>query len=147
MTDDQTTLSLAPLDAKLLAAIEGAMRLRVYIAGPMSAYWRDNYNAAGFRAVAAMLADLGFDCVSPHDLDLAAGVELDREPGEFSDLELRAMMERDLNAIYEADAVFAFDMETESIGRSVEVAYARFIRRPVFTQIGDLVEWRAKRAA
>jgi nucleoside 2-deoxyribosyltransferase len=118
-----------------------------YLAGPMSAYWEDAYNRRGFMAMKAMLEDLGFTVVSPHDLDQAAGVELDRTPDEFSELELAAMMDRDLKAILDCDAVFAFDMETPSVGRSVEIAYAKFIRKPVFTQIGDLVEWRAGREA
>lgn len=94
-----------------------------------------------------MLEGLEFSVVSPHDIDLEAGLELDRSPEEFSEIELAAMMDRDLKAILDCDAVFAFDMETPSVGRSVEIAYAKFIRKPVFTQLADLIAWRAEREA
>ncbi len=119
----------------------------IYTAMPMSAFWQDSYNSARIMATARWLVELGFEVVTPIDLDRAAGIELDREPESFTDVERYSMMGRDLEAIFNADAVWAGQMEVESKGRDVEIAFANFIGRPVFYVEADLLAWRAGREA
>lgn len=113
-------------------------RPKVYVAGPMSAFWREEYNREAFETAAKHLREFGFDPIIPHELDTESGVDLSRPPESFTRDEKAAMMRRDLAAIDKCVAVLSIGMDFYSSGRNVELAYAAFIGVPVFTSVSDV---------
>lgn len=106
--------------------------LTLYISGPMQGIKHFNYPA--FTDAAAELRALGFRVVSPHELDVDAGVDPDEE---FTADMRRAALARDMEAVCRVDGVAVLDGWHHSTGARAEVALANAI--PI--RIQTIHEW------
>lgn len=112
-----------------------------YLSGPMRAFASEQYNAREFYKWASELRSRGIIVISPVERDIESGFDLDRTPEEISPVEIVSLYKRDLDDVLEADFVFAFQMEVQSYGRSIEIACARSIGKPVFHTMAEVDEW------
>ncbi len=108
------------------------MKNTIYIAGPMRGIYRMNFPA--FDAARDKFIALGWNVVSPADLDRAAGIN---ENIPMTDEQLsglcRDFMRRDLNAIIDqCDAIALLPGWRKSRGVSVEMALGAFIGLDVY---------------
>lgn len=94
--------------------------MRIYVAGPMSGRPKLNYPA--FFQAEDKLAAEGWEVVNPARLDLEAGVDPDRELGEYDYTECAL---RDVEALIECDAIYLMDGWQHSRGASWERALAK----------------------
>lgn len=108
---------------------------RVYIAGPMTGI--PLYNFPAFEAAADDLRRLGYDVVSPRELDAVDGIVADPE-GKASPPEQYAhFLSRDLYAIATVQAVALLPGWESSGGVSVELAFARTLGLKVYRYDGE----------
>ncbi len=108
------------------------MKNTIYIAGPMRGIYRMNFPA--FDTARDKFIALGWNVVSPADLDRAAGIN---ENIPMTDEQLsglcRDFMRRDLNAIIDqCDAIALLPGWRKSRGVSVEMALGAFIGLEVY---------------
>lgn len=107
----------------------------VYTAGPMRN--RPYYNAHAFAKVAEKLRYTGYEVISPSELDRDAGLNLGLYPTGTEPLpegfDLPTLIRRDLDAIDRADVVVVLPGWEFSTGAGVEVAYARFVGKPILS--------------
>lgn len=89
----------------------------VYLAGPMRGLPDANYPA--FDAARDRLTSLGWEVISPADLDRQAGVQPDAE-GNISNSLLREAMSRDLPKLCMADAIYLMPGWRQSEGAFAE---------------------------
>lgn len=99
---------------------------KLYIAGPMTGYPGNNYDA--FNEAAAMLRSLGYDVVNP--------AEFGAEGGHYVDL-----IRKDLELMLPCHGVATLENWWESTGARNEVQVAGILKMPVRT-IG---EWAARK--
>ena len=104
-----------------------AQRLTLYLSGPMSGI--PDFNYPLFTDAAAHLRRLGFDVISPHELDSEAGVDLDA----FTEADRRAALARDVAAVTRADGVAVLPGWEQSSGARAELALAVAIPIPART--------------
>lgn len=100
-----------------------------YIAGPMRGYPRYNFDA--FDAARDALMAEGWKVISPADLDRQAGFDPDNHP-VTAEL-LREMQIRDVDAIFNSDAIFVLDGWASSKGATAEICVAKWRDIPVFS--------------
>lgn len=99
---------------------------RIYIAGPMRGYAQFNFPA--FDAARDALNELGYEAVSPADLDRAAGFdETATDTTTVSDEQLRAAIARDCVAICSCNAIALLPGWEDSGGVKVELTLTRFL--------------------
>lgn len=107
----------------------------VYLAGPMRGILE--YNFPAFRRQAWLLRELGFEVISPHEMDEENGFDpfLDKADDQF----LRQAMNRDLSAICErCTAIALLPGWEKSKGVQVELALARFLDLEVLNALTGL---------
>lgn len=73
-----------------------------YLAGPMTGY--DLFNFPAFDAGKAILEELGFDVISPADLDRAVGIDPAKGPVEVTAEAMLSIIRRDVEAILSLQA-------------------------------------------
>lgn len=95
------------------------MTTRLYVAGPMTGY--ADWNFPAFERAAEDLRDEGYEVVSPHEIDLEGGFD---PSGDGAGFDLRAALERDVEAVLEADGVALLDGWEQSPGAVIEVLTA-----------------------
>lgn len=117
---------------KTVAAARG--RRLVYIVGPMSGY--ENHNFPAFAGVAKQLRKMGYNVISPHEMDEAEGGPKQASPG---DEQWRRYLRRDLAQLLKADAIIALDGWEHSQGAALEVHVARKLGVPIFDTRGKRV--------
>lgn len=93
-----------------------------YLAGPMSGV--QLFNFPMFDLVRDHLLALGYNVISPADLDREVG--FDPETGVVSKVFLEEAMKRDLDAIMKADAIVMLPGWERSTGAKAELALARW---------------------
>ena len=108
--------------------------MKVYIAGPMRNY--PNYNFDAFDEAYVKLYAKGHIPVSPTDLDrVYEGWE--QYPPEdlvITDELKRRVMRRDLNAIFECEAIYLLHGWKGSEGVAVELALAKYLGLEILYQ-------------
>jgi uncharacterized protein DUF4406 len=102
--------------------------MRIYIAGPMTGYPEFNYPA--FVEAAAHLRRLGYDVVSPHEIN---------PPTEGFEHPWDWYMRRDIVELVSAEAVVVLPGWEASKGASLETYIARSLGMPVYP-IDDMAE-------
>lgn len=125
---------------------------RIYISGPMRG--RQFYNFPAFDAAKQALERIGYEVVSPADMDRelrhfdgllcdpsdpCSGTPIYRDyvTGEPRKFDLDACIREDIDALLGCDVVFALEGWTESAGARAEIAVARWAGRKVFHGIGS----------
>ena len=101
--------------------------MKLYIAGPMTGY--DRFNFPAFHAAAAQLRAVGYEVVSPAEMDEAEGFDPTTGQGlrPFSDY-----MARDLAAIDGCDGVALLDGWETSAGATKEREHAYESEKPAW---------------
>jgi len=110
-------------------------RLRVYIAGPMRG--KPLYNFSAFDEAKKQAIALGYDVISPADLDRAAGIDPIKYPEMVETYEsnfasIRTIVQRDLSVLLsfkaeDGDAIALLPGWRHSIGASAEYAVAKWL--------------------
>lgn len=105
---------------------------RVYIAGPMRGYRYFNFRA--FDDASVLLQVLGYDAVSPADMDREVGFDATKLPADtdWSDIEglgfdIRAAVVRDISALVSCDAIYLLQGWQASKGACAERAVAEWL--------------------
>jgi hypothetical protein len=89
---------------------------KVYIAGPMTGYLEFNYPA--FHDAALKLRNMGFDVVSPAELNpIDAGLEIDER---YHVILYPSFIKRDIAALLECDHICMLDGWEKSKGATLE---------------------------
>ena len=96
----------------------------VYLCGPMRGYPKLNFPA--FHKAAALGRSLGFTVVSPAE---SGNENPDQEV--FSDAEIAAFARRDIDLIFQCNAIALLGGWKNSIGATAEVALARWLGLPI----------------
>jgi hypothetical protein len=101
--------------------------MKVYIAGPMTSY--PNLNFDSFDEACERLIDGGDIPISPADLDrLHEGWDCYPPEDLVADKEYhRRVMRRDINTIFECDAIYLLNGWKSSAGARVELALAEYL--------------------
>jgi nucleoside 2-deoxyribosyltransferase len=94
--------------------------MKFYLAGPMSGMPDHNYPT--FARVQRALQELGFEVISPHNLNAWAPAALAR--GEDEPTVRRACMRTDLRALLDCDGIFLLDGWERSRGAKIELDLA-----------------------
>lgn len=110
-----------------------------YLAGPMTGYFE--YNFPAFIAMATTLRKLGFEVISPAELDIEAGHDPRGIPAEefaktFTEAKLRKVIRRDINAILQlrpkrGDFIALMKGWERSRGAGAEVYAGAWARLPL----------------
>jgi nucleoside 2-deoxyribosyltransferase len=95
---------------------------RLYLAGPMTGY--DEFNFPAFLAAAAELRAVGYEVVSPAEIELAAGFDPTIPPETFTREQYADALRRDLDHVFEVDGVALLDGFALSKGARAESAVA-----------------------
>ena len=100
--------------------------MRIYIAGAMTGY--ENLNWPAFDRKERELSAQGWQCVNPARLDREAGIDPNREMGEY---DYTACAYRDVVALLDCDAIYLMADWQHSKGACWERALAKYnnIRR------------------
>ena len=112
---------------------------KLYAAGPMSGY--EDYNAPAFRGVALWLRQLGFDVLSPVEMDEEQGFDhgkLNGKPDEHEyDAEYFDFLRRDILRIITdgVTAIVVLEGWEDSRGAAAEVELARQLGYPVYSAV------------
>lgn len=102
----------------------------LYLAGPMTGYPRWNFDA--FEAGTKALRDVGFQVISPAELDLLEGFDPDAPTENYSQEDFVRHIRRDANLILnEADGLALLDGWGASRGALFEVSIATMLRLPI----------------
>lgn len=101
---------------------------RVYLSGAMRG--RPLYNWPLFQHWAYRLRKVGFDVVSPAEMDQEMGMdpELPTDQQGFTN---RGFIERDIPAVLDADVLGLLPDYQGSVGTAAEIAIARWAEKPV----------------
>ena len=95
-------------------------KLKIYIAGPMRGYERNNHDA--FNRAEKLLIKKGiWDPVNPARADREEGVDPD---DDMSKLELKQALHRDVNLIFDCDCMYMLTGWGRSEGARMEHALA-----------------------
>lgn len=113
--------------------------MRIYLAGPMRGYVDNNFPA--FHEAADRYRKVGFEVVSPAEMDLAidpdaANVDLDTANRNFA-----FYMTRDLPAVLECDAIVLLEGWEDSVGALTEAYVAWNTRKDVFVDRQEEDDW------
>lgn len=106
----------------------------IYIAGPMRG--RPFFNFPAFDAARDRLKAEGWNVLSPADMDREVGFDesVDHEPSkQFLD----AALDRDIEAIKKADAIYMLRGWRESTGATAEYHLARWRHLTIFEEKGE----------
>lgn len=106
--------------------------MKIYIAGPMRNY--KNFNFPAFDAARDRLEALGWEVISPADLDRAIGFDAMQLPEDTDwrdvsklGFDLRAAVRRDVDAICNCDAIFMLNGWGQSKGANAEWYVAHWL--------------------
>jgi hypothetical protein len=102
----------------------------IYIAGPMRGYPKFNFPA--FRNAAADLRQLGYDVLSPHELDEEIGLTEDTPTDKVTKQTVFQCLRRDMEAISRCDAIALLPGWEKSSGANLELAVAERIGCKVY---------------
>jgi nucleoside 2-deoxyribosyltransferase len=100
--------------------------MKVYVAGPMSGH--PDLNFPAFEQATRELREAGFSVTSPHERDEASGFDPTKEGAQFA---LRLALQRDVEAVLEADGVALLDGWEESPSAVIESLTAQSKGAPV----------------
>lgn len=107
---------------------------KVYLLGPMSGY--PEFNAPAFREAADRLRAVGWDVISPVELDEAEGFDhADESPENVDEAAYLEFLRRDLQRVLEDPDVqggVALPGWEKSRGAALEVHVLRSLGRPIF---------------
>lgn len=103
--------------------MEGRMKKRVYVAGPMSGY--ENWNFEAFDAAAADLRQRGYEVINPVDLDRDVG--FDPATSSPDDFDLPAAIRRDVEALVTCQAIVMLPGHENSKGATAERHVAQWV--------------------
>lgn len=103
--------------------------MKVYLSGPMTGL--PEFNFPAFHAGAAELRAAGYEVANPAEEDLNDGFNPSID--DPADLDLRAALERDIEAVLACDALVLLPGWMDSPGTAVEVLTARAMGIPVLT--------------
>jgi hypothetical protein len=113
-------------------------RRKIYIAGPMRGHVQ--YNFPAFDDAAEALYNVGWQPVNPADLDRDMGYEPEGFPEDFdwtqvpSGFPLKQIVQKDLAALVECDAIFLLEGWEFSRGARAELAVALWLGIEVIFQ-------------
>ena len=102
--------------------------MKVYLCGPMRNI--EKFNFPAFEAAEQYLLSQGIDVISPHSMDINNGFDPlngDTEPPAVEDC-----ARRDIDAIFEVDALVLLPGWRNSRGATAEKALADWIEKPCF---------------
>lgn len=99
--------------------------MKVYVAGPMTGI--PEWNFPAFEDAAGKLRAAGYEVQSPHEFDLEDGFD---PTSHGADFDLRAALERDVEAVLDADGVALLDGWEASPGVAIEVLTAASQGKP-----------------
>ena len=102
----------------------------IYIAGRMTGMPGNNYEQ--FNAKAKQLRAMGWNVVSPAEMDLEVGLSPDRE---YSMDDYRMACKRDLKALEDCDAIYMMHGYETSPGASWEWAYAKLHGKDIYYEV------------
>jgi nucleoside 2-deoxyribosyltransferase len=103
--------------------------MKAYLAGPMRGL--PLYNFPAFDDAAKALRDLGWEIISPAEMDRNRGFK--ETDSHVEPQFLKQAIFDDLNAISNCDAVIILPGWETSKGVAVEIALARFLEIPVLS--------------
>jgi len=124
-------LSEGDLNASLMAELDKVRLRRVYIAGPMRGY--EKFNFPAFDKARDMAFSLGWDPISPADLDRESGFHEDSPPISATTPDItREFVRRDADALISlrserGDAIAMLPGWTRSTGALAEFFMARWL--------------------
>lgn len=95
---------------------------RIYLAGPMRGYPRFNFDA--FDKAKEDFTRLGYDVVSPADLDRARGFDPDIHDESY--FEMNDIIKMDIEALLSCDMICMLKGSDKSKGAQAELAVARW---------------------
>ena len=117
---------------------EAARKCRLYIAGPMRGI--PFFNFPAFDSAYEELTDIGYEVVSPADLDRVHGFDPYKLPESWDwtkvpeNFDLTAAIDRDIAAIRSCDAVYMLEGWENSVGARAEKAIAEWCGKEVLFQ-------------
>lgn len=101
--------------------------MKVYLAGPMRGI--PEFNFPAFEEAEQSLLSQGIDVISPHKMDIMNGFD----PQDHSTLpSLEECAQRDIEAIFQVDALVFLPGWSQSRGAKAEKALAEWLERPCF---------------
>ena len=118
------------------------MKQTLYIASKMRGV--PYYNFPAFDRAAALARQLGFDVISPAEIDRQKGFDpmtFDHSGAKTGTIPLecfpkhstlRQIVRRDLNAVMRSQGVLVLDGWNDSVGATAEVALALFLQLPIY---------------
>jgi len=115
----------------------------IYIAGPMRGY--KHYNFPAFDAAKKELESDGSTVISPADLDRDSGFDETNFPEDWdwgttaSSFPLKDAARRDVDAIFDSDAIYLLDGWQDSTGANAELALARWLGLEIIKQTDETV--------
>ena len=114
--------------------------MKIYIAGPMRG--KKWFNFPDFDWAKECLTRAGWEVISPADLDREIGFDVKSLPPDtdWNDVaklgfDLKAAVQRDIDAILDCDAIFMLHGWSESRGAKAEKAVAEWLGLMVFYQV------------
>ena len=116
----------------------------VYIAGPMRGIKLFNFPA--FDEAKENLIKMGYDVISPADIDRECGFDPINLPYDWdwnvlpNSIDLEVCYQRDLNAVRQADAICMLDGWEKSKGAKAELACAEWLDKAVLLESYRTVE-------
>jgi hypothetical protein len=107
----------------------------IYIAGPMRGY--DNYNFDAFDSTEKRLKDEGYIVISPVVMDRLYEGWGKYPPDDFVPDEafVKRCMKRDLDAIYDVDAIYMLKGWENSEGATAEYSLAKCLGKRILYEI------------
>lgn len=105
----------------------------IYLSGPMTGY--TNFNFEEFDRARVYFTDLGFEVISPADLDRQA--EFVPEGGDPDKKVMKEIITRDMAGVLDADGVAFLDGYEGSKGATAEYALAYWYGIPTFKKDGQ----------
>jgi nucleoside 2-deoxyribosyltransferase len=111
--------------------------MKLYLSGPMRGYPKMNFPE--FHDAAEHLRHLGYEVISPAEIDEAEGAEPIHGLADYV-RRLPGFMERDLMLIDQCDGIATLDGWEKSTGARIECAHARSMGK----EIKDYLDWVAQ---
>ena len=108
------------------------MKQRIYIAGPMRGI--KSYNFPAFDAARDWLNSIGFEAVSPADIDREHNIDESFKPDDITPEFLCAVASRDVAAVLSCDALYMLSGWEKSKGAVAERAVAEWVGKKVYLQ-------------
>jgi len=108
---------------------------RIYCAGPMRGY--EKWNFPAFDRNAEFLASMGYETVSPADLDRQMGFDENDDTVVFGEAEFHEAMIRDYEAILRCDAIAFIPGWEKSTGAALERSFANRLKLEMYRVDAD----------